>query len=111
MSYKQTKIDHSDRITVVFHRRIIASLRQTMGYTQQQLADKAKTSRSYLAKVESGQRRIPSREFANNLGDALNVDFVLDYRFLDWLHPLVAQITGVLNPGNIPASCDDLPKT
>ncbi|MET7979703.1 helix-turn-helix transcriptional regulator [Streptomyces mirabilis] len=50
--------------------------RETAGLTQQQLADAAVMTRSHIAHIEAG-RRIPSREDARRLDEALNTGNVL----------------------------------
>ncbi|MFV0135870.1 helix-turn-helix domain-containing protein [Streptomyces sp. HMX87] len=54
--------------------------RETAGLTQQQLADIAFMTRSHIAHIEAG-RRVPSREDARRLDNALNTGDVLS-RFL-----------------------------
>ncbi|MFF4608014.1 helix-turn-helix domain-containing protein [Streptomyces sp. NPDC001339] len=50
--------------------------RESTGLTQQQLADEAVMTRSHIAHIEAG-RRIPSKEDARRLDDALNTGNVL----------------------------------
>lgn len=54
-------------------------IREELGLTQQQVADKAKINRSIVAKVESGQRNATLNtlmKLAEAMGKELKVDFV-----------------------------------
>ncbi|QHC26320.1 helix-turn-helix domain-containing protein [Streptomyces sp. GS7] len=63
--------------------------RELAGLTQQQLADTAIMTRSHIAHIEAG-RRIPSREDARRLDNALNTGDVLS-RFRPGDEPTVAE--------------------
>lgn len=82
MTYRRSPIDHSERVTVELHQRTVSTFRQMMGMSQQELASKVGVTQSYIQKLETGKRKVPSAEMANLIGDALNVNFILVYRNL-----------------------------
>ena len=54
--------------------RVLRTLRKEMGLTQEELSEKARVERSYLAKLESGAKVNPSLEVLKRLAKALRVD-------------------------------------
>ena len=52
---------------------MLKNLRQAKGMTQERLAEKAKVTRSYLAKMETGEKSNPSIAILQRLAKALRV--------------------------------------
>ena len=53
--------------------RVLKILREAKGLTQVDLAKKAKVARTYIVKLESGDKRNPSLEILQRLAKALGV--------------------------------------
>ena len=53
--------------------RIVRDLREAKGLTMAQLADRAQIAYSYVAIIEAGQQRAPSRAILARLAKALGV--------------------------------------
>jgi transcriptional regulator with XRE-family HTH domain len=53
--------------------RVLKTLRESKGLSQVDLADRAKVGRTYIVKLESGDKRNPSLDILKKLAKALGV--------------------------------------
>jgi transcriptional regulator with XRE-family HTH domain len=53
--------------------RVLKTLREEKGLTQVELANKAKVERTYIVKLESGDKKNPSLDILKKLAKALGV--------------------------------------
>ncbi len=76
----------------------IRRIRETKGWTQEQLAEKAELDISYLGQIERGLRTSPGLKIVQKLANALEVElgYLLDSQCKD------KQLDGTGNIDNIP---------
>ncbi len=71
----ESRAQFNDRANAWYYGELLRSRRKELNMTQQQLADKVGTARSYIARVEHGQNDIQLSSFIR-IANALRLDFV-----------------------------------